>query len=214
MSKAAILVVAAGKGERSGRAKPKQYEPLAGRPMLRRAADAFAGWPVRVVIGAGQEQLYDAVMGAEAPPPIIGGARRQDSVRLGLEALAADPPDFVLIHDAARPLVSRATIEAVIGALEKGADGAVPMVPVADTLRRKKGNVWVTVPREGMERAQTPQGFRFAAILKAHRDHAKAEATDDVAIAEMAGLAVEAVKGEEINLKITTEKDFALAERL
>src|SRR6185437_13774264 len=214
MSKAAILVVAAGKGERSGRAKPKQYEPLAGRPMLRRAADAFAGWPVRVVIGAGQEQLYDAVMGAEAPPPIIGGARRQDSVRLGLEALAADPPDFVLIHDAARPLVSRATIEAVIGALEKGADGAVPMVPVADTLRRKEGKVWITVPRERLERAQTPQGFRLAAILKAHRDHARAEATDDVAIAEMAGLAVDAVKGEEINLKITTEKDFALAERL
>jgi 2-C-methyl-D-erythritol 4-phosphate cytidylyltransferase/2-C-methyl-D-erythritol 2,4-cyclodiphosphate synthase len=153
-------------------------------------------------------------MGPHAPPPIAGGARRQDSVRLGLEAMAADPPDFVLIHDAARPLVSRATIDAVIGALEKGADGAVPMVPIADTLRRKEGKAWTIVPREGVERAQTPQGFRFAAILKAHRDHAKAEATDDVAIAELAGLAVEAVKGEEINLKVTTEKDFALAECL
>lgn len=214
MSRTAILIVAAGKGERSGRAGPKQYELLAGQPMLRRAVDAFAGWPVRVVIGPGQEALYRQAMGSAAPHPVIGGARRQDSVRLGLEAMAADAPDYVLIHDAARPLVSRITIEAVIGALEKGADGAVPMVPVADTLRRREGKTWVTVPREGLERAQTPQGFPFAAILKAHRDHAKAEATDDVAIAELAGLAVEAVTGEETNLKVTTEKDFVLAERL
>lgn len=214
MSRTAILIVAAGKGERSGRAGPKQYEFLAGQPMLRRAVDAFAGWPVRVVIGPGQEALYRQAMGPAAPHPVIGGARRQDSVRLGLEAMAADAPDYVLIHDAARPLVSRITIEAVIGALEKGADGAVPMVPVADTLRRREGKTWVTVPREGLERAQTPQGFPFAAILKAHRDHAKAEATDDVAIAELAGLAVEAVTGEETNLKVTTEKDFVLAERL
>jgi len=214
MSKTAILIVAAGKGERSGRAGPKQYELLAGRPMLRRAVDAFAGWPVKVVIGAGQEKLYRDALGTQAPPPIMGGLRRQDSVRLGLEAMAAHAPDYVLIHDAARPLVSRAVIEAVIDALDKGADGAVPMLPVADTLRRKHGHHWVTVPREGLERAQTPQGFKFAAILKAHRDHAKTEATDDVAIAEMAGLAVEGVKGEETNLKVTTEKDFALAELL
>ena len=210
----AILIVAAGKGERSGRAGPKQYERLAGRPMLRRTVDAFAGWPVRVVIGAGQEQLYREAMGPDAPSPIIGGARRQDSVRLGLEDMAKDAPDYVLIHDAARPLVTRAAIEAVIGALENGADGAVPMVPVADTLRRKEGAVWVTVPRAGLERAQTPQGFRFDRILKAHRDHVGADATDDVAIAVLAGLAVEAVNGEETNLKVTTEKDFALAERL
>lgn len=214
MSRIAVLIVAAGKGERLGRARPKQYEPLAGQPMLRRSADAFAGWPVRVVIGPGQEDFYRAALGNDAPPPIIGGARRQDSVRLGLEALAKDPPGHVLIHDAARPLVSRAMIEAVIGALEAGADGAVPMLAVADTLRRKENGKWVTVPREGLERAQTPQGFRFAAILKAHRDHAKEEATDDVAIASLAGLAVEAVQGEDINLKVTTEKDYALAERL
>ncbi|HKD47176.1 MAG TPA: bifunctional 2-C-methyl-D-erythritol 4-phosphate cytidylyltransferase/2-C-methyl-D-erythritol 2,4-cyclodiphosphate synthase [Rhizomicrobium sp.] len=214
MPRIAILLVAAGKGERAGRARPKQYEPLAGRPLLRVAADAFSGWPTRIVIGPDQESLYCEAMGPAASPPIIGGARRQDSVRLGLEALAQDSPDYVLIHDAARPLVSRAIIDAVIGTLNKGADGAVPMLPVADTLRRKEGQAWVTVPREGLERAQTPQGFRFGAILKAHRDHAKEEATDDVAIACLAGLVVEAVKGEEINLKVTTEKDFALAERL
>ena len=213
MSRIAILIVAAGKGERTGRAGPKQYEPLAGRPMLRRTADAFSGWPVRVVIGPGQDALYRAAMGADAPAPITGGARRQDSVRLGLEALANDAPDFVLIHDAARPLVSRAVIERTIAALEAGAAGAVPMLAVADTLRRKDGDVWVTVPREGLQRAQTPQGFRYADILKAHRDHADADATDDVAIAGLAGLAVAAVLGEEENLKVTTEKDFALAER-
>ncbi|HEV7960669.1 MAG TPA: 2-C-methyl-D-erythritol 4-phosphate cytidylyltransferase, partial [Rhizomicrobium sp.] len=214
MPRIAVLIVAAGKGERLGRARPKQYEPLAGQPMLRRSVDAFAGWPVRVVIGPGQDGFYRAALGKDAPPPITGGARRQDSVRLGLEALAQDPPDYVLIHDAARPLVSRAVIEAVVGALDAGADGAVPMVTVADTLRRKENGKWVTVPREGLERAQTPQGFRFAAILKAHRDHAKADATDDMAIAFMAGLAVAAVQGEDINLKVTTEKDFALAEQL
>ena len=214
MPRIAVLIVAAGKGERAGRAGPKQYEPLAGQPMLKRTVEAFAGWPVRVVIAPGQEALYHAAMGADAPAPVTGGARRQDSVRLGLEALAGEAPDFVLIHDAARPLVSHAVIERVIAALQAGAGGAVPMLAVADTLRRKDGKNWVTVPREGLSRAQTPQGFRFADILKAHRDHASADATDDVAIAGLAGLAVEAVPGEEINLKVTTEKDFALAERL
>jgi 2-C-methyl-D-erythritol 4-phosphate cytidylyltransferase/2-C-methyl-D-erythritol 2,4-cyclodiphosphate synthase len=214
MSRIAILIVAAGKGERTGRAGPKQYEPLAGRPMLRRTVEAFRGWPVRVVIGLGQDALYHAAMGPDAPAPITGGARRQDTVRLGLEALATDAPDFVLIHDAARPLVSRAVIERTIAALEGGAAGAVPMLAVADTLRRKDGDAWITVPRDGLQRAQTPQGFRFADILKAHRDNAGADATDDVAIAGLAGLAVDAVLGEESNLKVTTEKDFALAELL
>ncbi len=214
MPPTAILIVAAGKGERAGRAGPKQYEPLAGQPMLVRTVQAFPDWPVRVVIGPGQEALYRGAMGPNAPEPIAGGSRRQDSVRLGLEALAADPPDFVLIHDAARPLVSRAIIARVIAALEAGAAGAAPMQAVADTLRRKEGERWITVPREGLYRAQTPQGFRFADILKAHRDHAGTDATDDVAIAGLAGLAVEAVPGEESNLKVTTEKDFILAERL
>jgi 2-C-methyl-D-erythritol 4-phosphate cytidylyltransferase/2-C-methyl-D-erythritol 2,4-cyclodiphosphate synthase len=214
MARIAVLIVAAGKGERTGRTGPKQYELLGGLPMLRRAANAFPGWLVRTVIGPGQDAHYRTAMGADAPPPITGGARRQDSVRLGLEALAADPPDFVLIHDAARPLVSRAVTERVIAALEKGAKGAVPMLAVDDTLRRQDGGQWITVPRDGLQRAQTPQGFRFADILKAHRDHQAAEATDDVAIAGLAGLAVEAVAGEEDNLKVTTEEDFALAERL
>src|ERR1700739_2920902 len=101
-SRIAVLIVAAGKGERSGRARPKQYESLGGKPMLRRSAEAFGDLPattISVVIGPGQEALYAAAM-SDGPAPVMGGARRQDSVRLGLEALAKNPPDYVLIHDA------------------------------------------------------------------------------------------------------------------
>ena len=121
----------------------------------------------------------------------------------------------MLIHDAARPLVSRAVIARVIAALENGAAGAVPMLAVADTLRRNESGQWVTVPRDGLQRAQTPQGFRFADILKAHRDHASRRRHRRCRHCRAwPGLAVEAVAGEEDNLKVTTEKDFGLAERL
>jgi 2-C-methyl-D-erythritol 4-phosphate cytidylyltransferase/2-C-methyl-D-erythritol 2,4-cyclodiphosphate synthase len=213
MSRIAVLIVAAGKGERSGRTGPKQYEALAGKPMLARSAAAFGDLPIRVVIGPGQEALYAAALPGGAVP-IAGGARRQDSVRLGLEALAKDAPDFVLIHDAARPLVNAQVIENVVAALKAGAEGAVPMQPVADTLRRKDGDSWTTIARDNLYRAQTPQGFRFADILAAHRAHAAKDATDDVEIAALAGIKVEAVAGDESNLKITTEKDFTLVEKL
>jgi 2-C-methyl-D-erythritol 4-phosphate cytidylyltransferase/2-C-methyl-D-erythritol 2,4-cyclodiphosphate synthase len=213
MPRIAVLIVAAGKGERSGRAKPKQYEALQGKSMLARSAAAFGNLPVRVVIGPGQDAFYAAAL-PEGAAPIAGGARRQDSVRLGLEALEAEAPDFVLIHDAARPLVSRRVIGNVVAALEGGAGGAVPMLAVADTLRRKDGASWTTLSRDNLFRAQTPQGFRFADILAAHRKHAARDVTDDVEIAGLAGLPVETVAGEETNLKVTTEKDFILAEQL
>jgi len=216
MSRLAVLIVAAGKGERAGTALPKQYEKLAGRPILRRTVEAFAGLPVHVVIGPGQGELAaQALAGLDLPAPVTGGATRQQSVRLGLEALAKDAPDFVLIHDAARPLISRKVIEDVISALENGADGALPMVAVADTLRRKDADGhWTLVPRDALYRAQTPQGFAFGKILDAHRAHADEEVTDDVALAELAGLKVEMVEGEEKNIKVTRKEDFALAEKL
>ena len=215
MPRLAVLIVAAGKGERAGTSLPKQYEKLAGSPMLRRSVQAFAGHPVQVVIGPGQEALADeALAGLTLPRPVTGGSTRQESVRLGLEALAATAPDFVLIHDAARPLVSEAVIQAVESALENGADGALPMVAATDTLRRRDGAGWTMVPRDGLYRAQTPQGFVFDKILAAHRAHAAQEVTDDVALAELAGLAVEMVEGEERNIKVTRKEDFALAEAL
>jgi len=216
MSRVAVLIVAAGRGERAGTALPKQYEQLAGRPMLRRTVEAFSGFSVQVVIGAGQEGLAaTALAGLDIPPPVPGGTTRQESVRRGLEALAKDAPDYVLIHDAARPLISAPVIQAVVTALEAGADGALPMVAASDTLRRRDADGhWTLVPRENLYRAQTPQGFVYAKILAAHRQHANEEVTDDVALAELAGLKVEMVEGEEKNIKVTRKEDFALAEKL
>jgi 2-C-methyl-D-erythritol 4-phosphate cytidylyltransferase/2-C-methyl-D-erythritol 2,4-cyclodiphosphate synthase len=215
MPRLAVLIVAAGKGERTGLGLPKQYEKLAGVPMLRRTVEAFADYPVQVVIGPGQQEMAAEVLqGAALPPPVIGGATRQESVRLGLEALAGQAPDFVLIHDAARPLVSRKVIADVVAALENGVDGALPMLAAADTLRRRDGTGWTLVPREGLYRAQTPQGFAFEKILAAHRAYAASEVTDDVALAELAGLTVGMVEGEEKNIKVTRREDFALAEAL
>src|SRR5438067_8528911 len=187
VSKIAVLIVAAGKGARAATELPKQYESLAGWPMLRRTVEAFADYPVQVVIGAGQEELAaKALDGLGLPAPVTGGATRQESVRLGLEALASDAPDFVLIHDAARPLVSPKVIADVVQALEAGADGALPMMSAADTLRRRGADGrWTLVGRENLYRAHTPQGFAFAGSLQALRDHAKEEVTDDMALAEL-----------------------------
>jgi 2-C-methyl-D-erythritol 4-phosphate cytidylyltransferase/2-C-methyl-D-erythritol 2,4-cyclodiphosphate synthase len=216
MSRIAVLIVAAGKGARAGTELPKQYERLGGRPMLRRTVEAFYGYIVQVVIGPGQQDLAAAALaGLDIAAPVIGGATRQESVRLGLEALAKDGPDFVLIHDAARPLISSKVIGAVVAALEAGADGALPMLAASDTLRRCGADGgWTLVPRDGLYRAQTPQGFVYANILKAHRDHAREDVTDDMALAELAGLKVQMVEGEEKNIKVTRKEDFALAESL
>ncbi|MDE2182131.1 MAG: bifunctional 2-C-methyl-D-erythritol 4-phosphate cytidylyltransferase/2-C-methyl-D-erythritol 2,4-cyclodiphosphate synthase [Alphaproteobacteria bacterium] len=218
MARVAVLIVAAGKGVRAGGGVPKQYAPVLGQPMLRRSILAFANLAdtiVQVVIGDGQaDRFAAAVRCLDVLPPVVGGAERQDSVRCGLEALESRAPEFVLIHDAARPLVSAAVIAGVVDALEKGAEAAVPLLPVADTLRKREGVRWITVPRAGLLRAQTPQGFRFSSILRAHRAHAGQNATDDMALAEIAGIAVVAVAGEETNIKVTNAEDFAVAEAL
>ncbi|HJT43368.1 MAG TPA: bifunctional 2-C-methyl-D-erythritol 4-phosphate cytidylyltransferase/2-C-methyl-D-erythritol 2,4-cyclodiphosphate synthase [Rhizomicrobium sp.] len=216
MPRIAVLIVAAGKGERAELGLPKQYERLGGQPMLRRTVQAFAGYPVQVVIGTGQQDLAAvALAGLDMPSPVLGGATRQQSVRRGLEALSQDAPDYVLIHDAARPLISRRVIARVVDALQAGADGALPMVAASDTLRRKDADGrWSLVPRDNLYRAQTPQGFAYAKILTAHRDHAAQEVTDDVALAELAGLKVQMVEGEEKNIKVTRKEDFVLAESL
>ena len=216
----AVVIVAAGKGERVGGALPKQYVPLLGKPMLRWTIEAFARHPsidfIQVVIGANDEAAYaDAVRGLKVLPTLAGGPTRQHSVMHGLEALAHHKPDHVLIHDAARPLVSSAIVDSVIAALRAGADAAVPLLPVADTLRKKdESGKWIGVTREGLLRAQTPQGFRFDKILKAHRDNKTLATTDDMALAELAGLDIVVVPGEETNLKVTTPKDLIMAEQL
>ena len=220
MAKIAALIVAAGRGERAGGGLPKQYRPLADVPLLRRTVDIFVRAPgispIQIVIGPDQaEQATSALDGIARLPPVTGGETRQESVRNGLEALAAQAPDYVLIQDAARPFVSPSLIARLVSALENGADCAIPLLPVADTLKLERmPGVWTTAPRDGLMRAQTPQGFRFDKILAAHRRHADAAVTDDMALAELAGLSIAAVVGEEVNMKITTPEDFAYAERL
>jgi 2-C-methyl-D-erythritol 4-phosphate cytidylyltransferase/2-C-methyl-D-erythritol 2,4-cyclodiphosphate synthase len=220
----AAVIVAAGRGTRAATGcGPKQFVRLAGRSVLARAVDAFAGhggiWPIQVVVHPDDEVLWRAALAGHAPrlpPPCHGGATRQASVRAGLEALAPLAPDAVLIHDAARPFVDAATIARVVAALVE-APAAIAAVPLADALKRAApdGTVAATLPREGLFAAQTPQGFRYAAILAAHRAAAAAgrtDFTDDAALAEWAGLAVRLVPGSAGNLKLTTTEDIAMAE--
>jgi 2-C-methyl-D-erythritol 4-phosphate cytidylyltransferase/2-C-methyl-D-erythritol 2,4-cyclodiphosphate synthase len=215
----AALIVAAGHGTRAGDGPPKQYRPVGGVPVLRRSIAAFASHPlvdrVHVVISPEHRSDYEAVTsGLSLPSPIAGGATRQDSVRLGLEGLVAAAPDFVLVHDAARPFVAPEIITETIKALER-ADGALPVVPASDTLKRVEGGrIEGTLPRDGIALAQTPQGFRFDKILAAHRAARDTTFTDDASIAEHAGIRVVVVEGSRRNIKLTTPEDFLMAEAM
>lgn len=213
------LIMAAGRGRRANTGLPKQYTPMAGRPLLRHTLMAFLEHPkidwVKVIIHPEDAALYaEAVAGLSLEAPVMGGASRQDSVRLGLESLAVSSPDRVLIHDAVRPFVDAATIDGVIAALDQ-ADGAIAAIPMSDTLKMAKGQyVTQNVSRETLWRAQTPQGFHFRPILEAHRKAAGLALTDDAAVAEQADLRIRLVTASEDNFKITTAADLARAERL
>ena len=213
------LVVAAGRGTRLGGLGPKQYQTIAGQPMLRLTVAAFHDHPmidrVRVVIHADDRAAHDAALdGLAVMAAVVGGTSRQDSVRLGLESLVEIAPETVLIHDAARPFVEASTISAVMDALDQH-PGAVPAIPLADSLKRvADGLVQDTLPRDGLWRTQTPQGFRFAEILAAHRARAGSDFTDDAQVAEAEGLSVAVVPAPESNFKVTTEEDMARARAL
>jgi 2-C-methyl-D-erythritol 4-phosphate cytidylyltransferase / 2-C-methyl-D-erythritol 2,4-cyclodiphosphate synthase len=222
----AALIVAAGRGSRAagGDGRPKQYCPIGGIPILARAIAAFAAHPavddILVVIHPDDAAFYQATSQAHAGrlrKAVAGGARRQDSVRAGLEALASDAPSSVLIHDAARPFVSTELISRVIGSLDAH-QAALPCLPVTDTLKWvARGQVVGTAERDQLWRAQTPQGFRFEAILAAHRAAAREPArefTDDAGVAEWYGLDVALVEGSEDNRKLTTAEDLRIADEL
>lgn len=225
MSGAIALVVAAGRGLRFGGEVPKQYRRLGGKPVLRHALERLGAHPgiagVRAVISPEDRKRYDtAAAGLDLLEPVAGGATRQASVRNGLESLVEMKPDLVLIHDAARPFVDSGVMDRVLDGLRL-APGAIAALPVVDTIKRAAAEngagaprIETTAARERLWRAQTPQGFRFEAILAAHRAAAGAEHTDDAAVAEAAGLAVSLVMGSEENFKITTEADLQRAERL
>jgi 2-C-methyl-D-erythritol 4-phosphate cytidylyltransferase/2-C-methyl-D-erythritol 2,4-cyclodiphosphate synthase len=219
MSTLCALVVAAGQGSRFGGSLPKQYLPLGGAHVLRHAVSAFVDHPrvgeVIVAIRPEDAALFKrSVAGLRVASPVFGGATRQESVRFGLEALAAYRPDRVLIHDGARPFPDRELLDRVIDALDR-ATAAIPCLPLRDTIKRASdGTIRETIDRSALLRAQPPQGFHFEAILAAHRAAIGCEMTDDSAIAEAAGLAPLVVAGSEDNLKITTPQDLAAAERL
>ncbi len=214
----AAIIVAAGRGTRAGGALPKQWRILAGRRVIDWTLAALEATP-------GIERLVAVLHPDEtdrlAPRPglcvVAGGSTRSASVRAGLEALAADPagaPAHVLIHDAARCCLRPALVARVMAALAAGRVAAAPALAVNDALwRGEAGLVRGVQPREGLYRAQTPQGFELGAILAAHRRH-RGAAADDVEVALAAGLEVAIVEGDEDNLKITTQADFARAERI
>lgn len=219
----AALIVAAGRGIRSGGGIPKQYRQVGGEPVVRLSIGHFLRHPeigqVQVVIHPDDRELFDrATDGLDLPSPASGGASRQISVRHGLEAIAATKPDLVLVHDAARPFLSPGLIGRAIEAAQKSG-AAIPALPVTDTVKRvdAAGNILETVDRTALRSVQTPQAFRFDALIGAHRRAASAgrdDFTDDASLAEWAGLTVTTFEGEAGNVKLTTADDFLRAEAL
>ena len=207
----AIIIVAAGRGSRAGGDLPKQWQELAGQPLLAHTLAAFAAHRVVLVIHPDDAERAAAL--APDVQVVMGGATRAQSVRNALEALADTGISQVLIHDGARPLVSAGLIARLVAALA-GSDAAAPALAVTDALwRGSDGRVSGTQDRAGLFRAQTPQAFRYDAILAAHRAHSGL-ALDDVEVARAAGLDVTIVEGDEDNLKLTFPGDFARAEAI
>ncbi len=217
MDEIAVVVAAGGRGSRAGGGLPKQYRPLAGRPLLAWTLESLAAagglGPLQVVCAPERQDICAAALaGRDLPVPVAGGESRQRSVLCGLRALASSPPRHVMIHDAARPFVAPTLIARLRQALAQGAVAAIPVLPVADALKRCRGGKAVaSLERHGVARAQTPQAFDFAAILAAHERHAGSDLDDDAAIAAAAGMEVHTVAGDEDNLKITTAADLRRA---
>ncbi len=212
------VVVAAGEGLRAGPGEPKAWRLLGARALVR--------WSVEGLLSAGAQEVVvvvardrltavdDVLAGLSGWSAITGGKTRADSVQAGLAALTCGRNQPVLVHDAARPFVTRAHVDRLLAALEL-ADGAVPALPVPDTLKRGDGLIDGTVSREGLWRAQTPQAFRFAKLKAAYRRWpANEEPTDDASVMERAGGHVAMVPGDPMLMKLTYPEDFLMAEQL
>lgn len=218
-----VVIVAGGSGSRTGSAELKQFRWVAGKPALLHSVQAFMARPDVAVVVAVLPKAY-----AADPPPwlfqcdvdrllvSVGGRERQESVWNGLEDMPEEVR-VVVVHDAARPLVTDETIERVIAKAREGV-GAIAALPVVDTLKEvdEQGNIIRTVPRAGLWRAQTPQAFPRELLERAHIDAKRAgeSATDDAALLERLGLPVVVVRGSERALKITDESDFQRADAL
>lgn len=213
------LIVAAGTSSRCPGDIPKQYMQLGGIPILRHAALAFLQHrlidSVIVIIHPDHKNLYEEALGdLQLPKPIVGGPTRQESVRKGLEAISSYNPVNVLIHDAARPLVTEHIIDRVVTALDTE-NSVIPVLPVEDTIKKcADGAIIHTIDRSDLFRAQTPQGFQYESILNAHTKLKNIDVTDDAAIHEKLGIKVSTVTGSQLNFKITTQDDLQRAERI
>ncbi len=212
------VVVAAGVGLRAGPGDPKAWRLLAGRPVVRWSVEGLlaAGAEEVVVVVAGDRLAAadEALAGLLGWRAVAGGETRALSVQAGLAALSCGGAQAVLVHDAARPFVTRAHVERLLAALAQ-ADGAVPALPVPDTLKRGEGLIAATVSREGLSRAQTPQAFRLETLVSAYKAWpASEEPTDDASVVERAGGRVALSPGDPMLMKLTYPEDFAMAERL
>ncbi|MCJ8147551.1 bifunctional 2-C-methyl-D-erythritol 4-phosphate cytidylyltransferase/2-C-methyl-D-erythritol 2,4-cyclodiphosphate synthase [Shinella sedimenti] len=224
-----VVIVAAGRGERAGSHAegPKQYRRIGGTPVISHTLDLFVNWQpakhIVVVIHPDDAALFEMARAAASPAGsrlsvVQGGATRQQSVLAGLDVLADHAVSHVLIQDAVRPFVEPAILDRTLTAFSHGARAVLPAVAVADTLKRAdaNGNVAETVSRSGLFAAQTPQSFHFETILEAHRRAAasgRTDFTDDASIAEWAGVRVHLVEGSAGNVKLTLQKDIAMADQ-
>ena len=218
----AAVVVAAGRGTRTGLDYPKQYKVLGGSPMVRESLRVFTGHPevdlvLPVIHPDDTSRFAAAAEGLDLAKPVSGAATRQGSVRAGLEALEKAAPAIVLVHDAARPFTSQALVSRAIAAAAKHG-AAVPGLPVTDTVKLVDHDSLVTstLDRSHLRTVQTPQAFAYPMLLDAHRRAAAAnreDFPDDAALVEWAGMKVAIFEGETRNMKMTTAEDFARAER-
>lgn len=218
MTQVSIIIVAAGRGSRAGEGLPKQYRTLCGKMVLRRTIESFLNidpdFQILCVIHPDDVELYEkATEGLDVAGYVFGGATRQESVRNGLAGIEHLKPAHVLVHDAARPFVTKQVVNGVLNRLKKGALGVVPALPVTDTLKHAhNGIIDRTVDRTDLYAVQTPQGFPFVALLKAHESVIGQELTDDGAVIEASGGKVEISIGSTANFKLTTSDDFTKAE--
>ncbi|MDY7578549.1 2-C-methyl-D-erythritol 4-phosphate cytidylyltransferase [Herbaspirillum sp. RTI4] len=226
------LIPAAGVGARMGAACPKQYLPLAGKPMLQHVLDTFAAAPsiaATFVVVSAEDAYIDALLAAaphlQGKVTVLrhGGASRQETVRNGLRAMAAmpdkvDSEDWILVHDAARPGLTPALLQRLIDGLSDDAVGGLLALPVADTLKRGDGTtaarIAATVARAGLWSAQTPQMFRHALLLRALEQDGAADFTDDASAIEALGLAPRLIESSSRNFKLTAPDDVLLMEAL
>lgn len=214
LPRTAAVIVAAGQGLRAGQPVPKQFALWRGKPVVRHSAEALAAAGIQPIIVAipegGEELARRALDGVAGVRLVVGGATRQESVRKALEALEADAPALVLIHDAARPVLPAGVIDRLVTALGD-LPGAIPVLPVVDSLTEASGNIMgAPANRDVLRRVQTPQAFHYPAILAAHRTWpGLPTAGDDAQVAQAADLSIALVEGDEKLHKLTFAGDFA-----